>query len=88
MDEKQKPLVDGINLTDKKNQFDILDFSSELGSDEKLIRTQTMAEKIFPMIKIFDHTPTHKPNNFNEQFAIYNNDLYVYVNGSWVNITP
>lgn len=78
-----KPLAKGIDIPTSNNQFKTTDFLSELTDSEKISKTQSEMQRIYPMIKIFDHVPTHKPSNFNEQFAIYNSKLYAYVNGAW-----
>lgn len=78
-----KPLVTGINIPEGGNQFKATDFLSELTDSEKIIKTQSEMQRIYPLIKKFDYLPTHKPSNFNEQFAIYNNKLYAYINGAW-----
>jgi hypothetical protein len=78
-----KPLITGINVSASGNQFKATDFLSELTDSEKAVKTQAEMRRIYPLIKIFDHVPTHKPSNFNEQFAIYNNKLYAYINGAW-----
>lgn len=78
-----KPLAKGIELPPGKNQFDNMDFLSELSDSEKIIKSQTEIGKIYPLIKILSYTPTYKPSNFNEQFCIFGTTLYAYIAGSW-----
>lgn len=78
-----KPLISNIKFDKGNNQFEVSDFLSSLTAEEKIIKISSEINALYPLIKIFKYMPTHKPKNFNEQFAIYNNKLYAYINGTW-----